>query len=114
MDPSTSPEKPQLRIAIISACSAGIASTYMAAEALTIAARNRGHHARAETQGTVGIENKISIEEARMMDVLVLAADIKIQGLDRFQGTPVIEVGVAHAIRNADQVIDRIEKEVAN
>jgi fructose-specific phosphotransferase system IIB component len=99
-----------MRIAIVSACSAGIASTYMAAEALEIAARRRQHWVKAETQGTLGIENEISPQEAASVDVVIFAADIMIQKKERFTGKPVLEVGVAAAIRQAEAVIDRAEK----
>ena len=102
-----------MRIAVISACSAGIASTYMAAEALELAARGRGHWVKAETQGTMGIENRITSQEAQEVDVVVLAADIKVRDMRRFAGKPVYEVGVARAIRHADQVIQDVEKAFA-
>lgn len=99
-----------MRIAVISACSAGIASTYMAAEALELAARHRGHWVKAETQGTLGIENAISRSEARSVHVVVLAADIKVRNMERFAGKPVHEVGVARAIRHAEEVIREVEE----
>lgn len=101
-----------MRIAVVSACSAGIASTYMAAEALELAARKRGHWIRVETQGTMGIENEITASEARSVDVVIFATDIKIRNRERFQGKPIIEVGVAEAIRHADAIIQRVENAV--
>lgn len=101
-----------MKIAIISACSAGIASTYMAAESLELAAKKRGHKALVETQGTIGIENKISNQDAQSSDIVIIARDIKIQGMDRFKGLKIIEVGVAEAIRKADSIIAQAEKEV--
>ena len=74
-----------------------------------MAARKRGHQALAETQGTLGIENEISRETAATVDVVVLAADIKIRKMDRFLGKPIVEVRVAEAIRKADQIIERVE-----
>jgi fructose-specific PTS system IIB-like component len=100
-----------MKIVIVSACSAGIASTYMAAEALELAAKNRGHQAKAETQGTLGIENELSLQEIQSADVVIFARDIKIRKLDRFKGKSIIEVGVAEAIRKADSIIERVEKE---
>ncbi len=99
-----------MKIVIVSACSAGIASTYMAAEALELAAKKRGHEAHAETQGTLGIENEISQVIAHAADVVVFAADVVIQRRERFAGKPTLEVGVAEAIRHADAVIARAER----
>jgi PTS system fructose-specific IIC component len=100
-----------MKIAIVSACSAGIASTYMAAEALQLAARRRGHEAWAETQGTLGVENQISQTAAASVDGVILAADIKVLMMDRFRGKPILEVGVAEAIRRPDQVLERAERQ---
>jgi len=101
-----------MRIAIVSACSAGIASTYMAAEALELAARKRGHWVKAETQGTLGIENEISAKEAASVDLVIFANDIQLRKIERFAGKPRLEVGVAEAIRHAEKVIERAEQMV--
>ena len=102
-----------MEIIVISACSTGIASTYMAAEALELAGKTHGHEELSETQGTLGIENKVSDADAQAADIIILARDIKIQGMDRFEGKPILEVGVAEAIRNADEVIRQAEEMVA-
>lgn len=103
-----------MKFVIVSACSTGVASTYMAAEALESAAKKRGHEVLAETQGALGVENKISYVDAQAADVVILARDIKIQHIDRFEGRPIYEVGVAEAIRKADEIIYRIEKELSS
>ena len=99
-----------MKIVIVSACSTGIASTYMASEALELAGKKRGHQILAETQGTLGIENEVSESDAQDADVIILARDIKIQGMDRFQGKEILEIGVAEAIRKAEEVIRRAEE----
>ena len=102
-----------MRIAIVSACSTGIASTYMAAEALEIAARKQGHWAKVETQGTIGIENKITKEEVQSVDAVIFATDIKIRERGRFTGKPIFEVKVNEAIHRADDVIKRVAELVS-
>jgi fructose-specific PTS system IIB-like component len=102
-----------MKIVVVSACSTGVASTYMASESLELAAKKRGHQVLAETQGTIGIENEVSMSEAQSSDVIILARDIKIQGMERFAGKPVLEVGVMEAIRKAEEVIFKAEKLVA-
>lgn len=97
-------------IAIVTACSVGIASTYMAAEALEEAAKKRGHQAYVETQGTIGIENEIPVSIARKADIVIFANDIAIQKKERFAGKIILEVGVAEAIHKADKVIIRAEE----
>ena len=102
-----------MKIITVSACSTGIASTYMAAEALELAGKAHGREVLSETQGTLGIENRVSDADAQTADIIILARDIKIQGMDRFEGKPVLEVGVAEAIRNADDVIQKAEEMAA-
>ena len=46
-----------LRIVAITNCPAGIAHTYMVAEALEQKARSLGHTIKVETQGSSGVEN---------------------------------------------------------
>ena len=53
-------EDDDMKIVAITACPTGIAHTYMAAEALEKAAIKMGHKIKVETQGAIGIENKIS------------------------------------------------------
>ena len=47
----------------VTACTAGIAHTYMAAEALKKSAEAAGADIKVETQGTVGVENPITADE---------------------------------------------------
>lgn len=101
-----------MKIVVVSACSTGVASTYMASEALELAAKARGHEVLAETQGTIGIENEVSFDDAQSSDIIILARDIKILGLERFEGKKILEVQVGEAIRKAAEVIQRAEKMV--
>lgn len=101
-----------MRIAIVAACSSGIATTFMAAEALERAARTRGHWAKAETQGALGIDNEISPQEASSVDAVIFATDIRLAKVERFHGRPTFEVGVAEAVRRADAIIKRVEESV--
>ena len=103
-----------MKIIVVSACSTGIASTYMAAESLELAGKAREHEVLAETQGTIGIENKISNADAQSADVIILARDIKVEGLGRFKGKPILEIGVVEAIKKADEVIQKAECMVNN
>jgi fructose-specific PTS system IIB-like component len=102
-----------MKIAIVSACSTGVASTYMAAEALELAARAQGHEVKVETQGTIGIENKISREEAQAVDAVIFATDINIREKERFAGKPIFEVKVTDAIHRAEAVVKRVAEIVA-
>ncbi len=101
-----------MKIAIVTSCSVGIASTFMAAEALETAAARRGHKAYVETQGAGGIENPISSSIAQSVDIVIFANDVAIQKKERFAGKIIIEVGVAEAIHKPEQVISMAELKV--
>lgn len=91
----------------ITACTAGIAHTYMAAEALRASAEKAGADIKVETQGTVGVENRITPDEVSRAGAIILAHDVAIKELDRFEGVPVIEASAAAAIKDADGLVSR-------
>ena len=53
-------------IVAITACAAGIAHTYMAAESLEQAGKKRGDSVRVETQGSIGAENILDRKSTRL------------------------------------------------
>lgn len=91
----------------VTACTAGIAHTYMAAEALKKAAEAAGAEMKVETQGTVGIENRITAEEVARAQAVVFAHDVAIKEADRFAGVPVVEVSAAAAIKDPAGIVAR-------
>lgn len=99
-----------MKIVGVAACTAGIAHTYMAREKLIKGARVRGHEAKVETQGTIGVEYKLTAEDIEEADVVILAVDVKISGEERFKGKPVIRIGTAAVIKNAIGFIEKVEK----
>lgn len=101
-----------MKIVGISACIAGIAHTYMAREKLIMEAEKKGYSCSIETQGTIGTEYKLKNDEIADADVVVLAVDVKVNGLDRFEGKPVVKVSTGFALKNADKVIQQCEEEI--
>jgi len=99
-----------MKIVAVTACPTGIAHTYMAAEGLEKTARKLGHAIRVETQGSMGIENELSAREIREAAAVILAADIAVQGRERFAGLQVVEVSVSEAIKRPEAVFARLEK----
>lgn len=93
-------------IVAITACAAGIAHTYMAAESLEQAGKKRGDSVRVETQGSIGAENILTEQEIREADVVIVAADIDID-LARFAGKRVLKVRSVDAIKDANALIER-------
>ncbi len=97
-----------MKIVAVTACPTGIAHTYMAAEQLEKTAKALGHQIKVETQGAMGIEHELSIDDIRAAEVVILAADIEIEQRDRFDGARIVEVAVQEAIRNPKGVFDKI------
>lgn len=97
----------KIKIVAATGCPTGIAHTFMAAEALEQAAKKLGVEIKVETHGQVGIENTLTKEEIRQADGVIIAADKDVQA-ERFVGKPVIDVPVAHAIKDAEKLIQTI------
>ncbi len=95
----------------VTACTTGIAHTFMAAQELERAAQEQGDTIKVETQGAVGAENKLTPAEIAAADVVVIAADTKVD-LSPFAGKPIYETSSEAAIRNAQYVIQRAKERV--
>lgn len=99
-----------MKIVAVTACPTGIAHTYMAAEALEKAAKQLGHNIKVETQGSIGIENKISKKEADEADLVIFAADVAVKEESRFKDKPIYKVEAQKAIKNAKAVVEEAIK----
>ena len=66
-----------MKILAITACTAGIAHTYIAKEKLENAAKELGDSIKVETQGSIGVENELTPEEVRDADVILISAVMK-------------------------------------
>ncbi|HIF9394568.1 TPA: PTS fructose-like transporter subunit IIB [Photobacterium damselae] len=98
----------------VTSCPSGVAHTYMAAEALETAAKAKGWDVKIETQGSIGIENEITLNEVVDCDIVILTKDIAIKNEDRFKGKKIVRVGVADAVKKAPQIMDKIEAHFAS
>lgn len=88
-------------VVAITACAAGIAHTYMAAEALEIAAKEHGFNVKVETQGSIGAENVLTEQEIATAEVVIIASDVEID-LARFVGKKVYKTRPKEAIKDAN------------
>ena len=52
-----------MNIVGVTACTVGIAHTYIAQKKIETAAKKAGHNVKIETQGTIGIENPLTADE---------------------------------------------------
>ena len=101
-----------MKMLAVTSCPSGVAHTYMAAEAIEKAAKEKGWDIKVETQGSYGIENRIDLSEVSSADVVLLTKDIAIKEEDRFRGKPIVRVGVADAVKKAPQIIETIGKKL--
>jgi len=99
-----------MNIVAVTACPTGIAHTYMAAEQLEKTARKLGHRIQVETQGAMGIENRLSAEDISLAQAAIFAADIRVQDSERFEKLKIIEVSVQEAIKNPEALFDRLPR----
>ncbi|HHT2263982.1 TPA: PTS 2-O-a-mannosyl-D-glycerate transporter subunit IIABC [Citrobacter amalonaticus] len=92
-------------IVCVTACPAGIAHTYMAAEYLEKAGLKLGVNVFVEKQGANGIEGRLTADQLNSASACILAAEVTIKESERFAGIPVLTVPVAEPIRHAEQLI---------
>lgn len=98
------------KIVGVTSCPAGIAHTYMAAESIERAAKEKGFEVKMETNGASGVENALTEKDIEEAVAVVVAADASVE-MERFRGKPLIEVSVGEAIRKADQIMEKIINE---
>lgn len=103
-----------MKIVAVAACTVGIAHTYIAQEKLENAAKKAGYDIHVETQGTIGIENKLTQEQIDKADVVILAVDVKISGRERFEGKRVIQVPTEVAVKSPNKLIQKVTEVVAS
>ncbi|MDF2645216.1 MAG: fructose transporter subunit [Paenibacillus sp.] len=102
------------KILAVTACPTGVAHTYMAAESLAKAAREKGITIKVETRGAVGVENEFTEQEIAEAHAIIVAADTDVLE-SRFVGKPVVKVPVAQAIKNPAGLLDEaLNKEAAS
>ncbi|MDO4438910.1 MAG: fructose-specific PTS transporter subunit EIIC [Eubacteriales bacterium] len=94
------------KILAVTSCPTGIAHTYMAAEGLEKAAKEKGCSIKVETRGSGGAKNVLTEEEIKEADCIIVAADAKVP-MDRFNGKKLIECPVSDGISKADVLISR-------
>ncbi len=91
-------------IIAITACPTGIAHTYMAADALKLAAERAGVNLTVETQGSSG-STPVGADVISGADAVIFATDVGVKDRQRFAGKPVIASGVKRAINEPDTMI---------
>jgi PTS system fructose-specific IIC component len=88
----------------VTGCPAGVAHTYLAAEALEKGAAALGYDVKVETNGSIGVKNSPTQEEIERADAIIVACDKQVD-MARFAGKRVIKTNVKAPIKNAQGLI---------
>ena len=94
-------------IVAVTACTTGIAHTYMAEEALIKKGEEMGVTVRVETNGASGVGNRLTAEEIAKAKGVIIAADKAVETA-RFDGKKLISKPVAAGIRQTEELIQTI------
>ena len=94
-------------IVAVTACTTGIAHTYMAEEALIKKGEEMGVTVRVETNGASGVGNRLTAEEIGKAEGVIIAADKAVE-TGRFNGKKLISKPVAAGIRQTEELIQTI------
>ncbi|AME08848.1 PTS fructose transporter subunit IIC [Gemella sp. oral taxon 928] len=94
-------------IIAVTACPTGIAHTFMAAEKIKETAKEMGLEVKVETNGQIGIENKLTKDDINRATGVIVAADKKVETA-RFAGKPTIITKVADGINKPQELIQTI------
>ncbi len=92
----------------VTACPAGVAHTYMVAEKLEQAIKKRGYEAKVETQGAIGIENKITKEDIEDSIGVIFANEVAIIEEERFEEADVLECSLQEVLKDADGIVNEL------
>lgn len=92
-------------VVCVTACPAGIAHTYMAAEYLEKAGRELGIRVLVEKQGATGVEDRLDELQIKQATACIFAAEVAIKESERFAALPKLQVPVAEPIRHAKALL---------
>jgi fructose-specific PTS system IIB-like component len=94
----------------VTACVSGVAHTYMAAERLEKLCQQENWTIKIETQGALGIENYLTVEDIQRADAVLLITDIDLNGAERFTGARYVQSGINVFLREPQKVMSAVRK----
>lgn len=107
VEQATSTTAPRDFIVAVTACTTGIAHTYMAEEALKKQAAEMGIEIKVETNGASGVGNQLTAEDIKRAKGVIVAADKAVE-MARFDGKPLLSRPVADGIKKTEELITLI------
>ncbi len=94
-------------IVAVTACPAGIAHTYMSAEALVKAGNELGVKVYVEKQGANGIEDRHTAKHLQEADAAIFAVGVAVKEAERFEHLAITKVPVAEPMKDGVGVIQK-------
>ncbi|MCH5046776.1 PTS fructose-like transporter subunit IIB [Listeria monocytogenes] len=98
-----------MKIVAVTSCPSGVAHTYMSAESLELSAKKMDVTIKVETQGSSGIENKLTAKEIEEADCVIITNDVEIRESQRFKGKKVVKMSVSEIIKKSDALIKKLQ-----
>ncbi|MDK2902201.1 MAG: fructose system or component [Clostridiales bacterium] len=98
-----------MKLLAVTACTTGIAHTYMAAEAIEEVAKGKGYEVKVETRGSIGVENELTPEDIQSADAILIASDMAVP-MERFMGKKLLYVPISEAIKDAESLVEQAFK----
>ncbi|MGG1575068.1 PTS 2-O-a-mannosyl-D-glycerate transporter subunit IIABC [Fictibacillus sp. NRS-1165] len=94
-------------ILAVTACPAGIAHTYMAAEALVKAGNELGVNVIVEKQGANGIDGKHTHAQLQQAHAVIFATDVAVKDEIRYSHLPKVKTSVAAPLKKAKDIVNQ-------
>ncbi len=94
-------------ILAITACPAGIAHTYMAAEALIKAGNELGVNVIVEKQGANGIDGRHTNAQLQQAHAVIFATDVAVKDEKRYSHLPKVKTSVAAPLKKAKDIVNQ-------
>lgn len=98
-----------MKIVVVTACHTGIAHCYMAADRLMQAAQRLSIQIKIETQGAMGIENKLTKREFDCADHILLVTEISLAEHERYAGKTPILLSMQDAINHPVDALKKLK-----
>ncbi len=101
-----------MKILGVTACPSGVAHTYMAADAIKRACEKAGIECKVETQGSIGVEDEITVDDLKDATAVILTTNMPIKNADRFAEIPKVKMDAGTIIRAADSIVGKIKDQL--
>ena len=99
-----------IKLVAVTGCISGVAHTYMAAERLDKICQQEKWQVKIETQGALGIENLLSEHDVASADVVLLIADIELEGAGRFTHCRCVHSSINTFLRFPERTLTAVKK----